>query len=72
MQEDSGTKTLEGIAASTAAGGAAGALTYATVGGVGVAAAGTAVGITLAPFVAIGAGVGLVGWGLYSLGKRAR
>ena len=57
-------------AAAGVAGGAAGAGIYATIGGVGVAATGTAVGITLGPFIAIGTGVGLVGYGLYWLGKQ--
>jgi hypothetical protein len=52
------------------AGGAAGAATYGVIGGIGVAAAGTAVGITLGPLVCIGAGVGLAGYGLYWLGKQ--
>ena len=64
--------TLKQAVGSAVVGGAAGAATYASIGGVGVAAAGTAVGVTLAPFVAIGAGVSLLGWGLYSLGKRSR
>ena len=56
--------------ATTAVGAGAGAATYGIIGGVGVAATGTAVGVTLAPFIAIGAGVGLVGYGLYWLGKQ--
>jgi uncharacterized membrane protein len=40
------------------------------IGGIGVAATGTAVGITLGPFIAIGAGVGLTAYGLYWLGKQ--
>ena len=43
---------------------------YATIGGIGVAATGTAIGITLGPFIAIGAGVGLTGYGIYWLGKQ--
>ena len=53
-----------------AGGGAAGAGIYGIIGGVGVAATGTAVGITLGPFITIGAGVGLAGYGLYWLGKQ--
>jgi hypothetical protein len=41
------------------------------IGGVGVAAGGTAVGITLGPFIAIAATVGLVRYGIYWLGKQA-
>ncbi len=55
--------TKTGIA--TGVGAAAGAGTYGIIGGVGVAATGTAVGVTLGPFIAIGAGVGLTGYGLY-------
>ena len=51
-------------------GAAAGAGTYGVIGGVGVAAVGTAVGITLGPFIAIGAGVGATGYGIYWLGKQ--
>jgi len=54
----------------TVAGAGAGAAAYATIGGIGVAAAGTAVGITLGPFIAIGSGVGLTAYGLYWLGKQ--
>ena len=57
-----------GIAA--VAGAAVGAGAYGVIGGVGVAATGTAVGVTLGPFIAIGAGVGLTGYGLYWLGKQ--
>jgi hypothetical protein len=53
-----------------AAGGAAGAVTYATIGGLGLAVGGTAVGITLGPFICIGAGLGLTGYGVYWLGKQ--
>jgi hypothetical protein len=54
----------------TATGAGIGAGTYGLIGGVGVAATGTAVGITLGPFIAIGAGVGLAGYGVYWLGKQ--
>jgi len=60
--------TKAGVA--TVAGAGAGALTYGTIGGVGIAATGTAVGITLGPFIAIGAGIGLTGYGIYWLGKQ--
>ena len=63
---------IEGVKAAGmgAAGAAAGAGTYAVIGGVGVVAAGTGVGITLGPFIAIGAGIGLAGYGIYWLGKQ--
>ena len=62
----------EGIKAAAAgtAGAGVGAATYVTIGGVGIAATGTAVGITLGPFIAIGAGLGLTGYGVYRLGKQ--
>ena len=55
---------------SAVAGGAVGAGIYATTGGVGLAVGGTAIGVTLGPFVAIGAGVALTGYGIYWLGKQ--
>jgi hypothetical protein len=62
---------IEGVKAAGvgAAGAAVGAGTYAVIGGVGVVAAGE-VGITLGPFIAIGAGIGLAGYGIYWLGKQ--
>jgi hypothetical protein len=57
-------------AGSAAAGGVAGASIYGVIGGIGVAAGGTAVGISLGPFIAIGSGVGLAGYGIYWLGKQ--
>ena len=57
-------------AGAAATGAAVGAGTYATIGGIGIAAGGTAVGVTLGPFIAIGAGIGSVGYGLYWLGKQ--
>ena len=63
---------LEGVKAAGlgAAGAAVGAGTSAVIGGVGVAAAGSAVGMTLGPFIAIGVGIGLTGYGMYWLGKQ--
>ena len=52
------------------AGAGVGVAIYATIGGVGVAATGTAFGITLGPLIAIGAVVGLMAYGLYWLGKK--
>jgi len=54
----------------TAAGAAVGAGTYGVIGGIGVAAKGTAIGVTLGPFIGIGAAVGLGGYCLYWLGKQ--
>ena len=54
-----------------AVGVAAGAGTYGVIGRVGIAAGGTAVGITLGPFITIGAGVGLTAYDIYWLGKQA-
>jgi hypothetical protein len=51
-------------------GGACGAGLYALIGGVGVTAVGTGIGITLGPFIAIGAGIGGAGYGLVWLGKQ--
>ena len=53
-----------------ATGAAIGASTYHVIGGIGIAAIGTAVGVTLGPFIGIGAGVGLGGYSLYWLGKQ--
>ena len=47
-----------------------GAATYSVIGGVGLAIGGTAVGITMGPFIAIGTGLGLTFYGLYWLGKQ--
>lgn len=58
-------------AATATTGGALGAGTYAVIGGLGLAGMGTAVGITLGPFIAIGASIGGLGYGLYWLGKQA-
>ncbi len=55
---------------SAAVGAGVGAGWYAAAGGVGVAGLGGAIGITLGPFIAIGAGVGLAGYGVYWLGKE--
>lgn len=65
-----GRKELLKTAMASAGGGAVGAATYSIIGGVGVTAVGSAVGVTLGPFVAIGAGLGAVGYGVYWLGKQ--
>ncbi len=64
-------KEIAKAAGAAAGGGAVGAGVYGTIGGIGVAAAGTAASITLGPFIAIGTGVGLAGYGVYKLGKWA-
>ena len=56
-----GQKDALQAAGTAAAGGAAGATVFATIGCIDVAAGGTAVGVTLLPFIAIGAGVGAIG-----------
>ena len=73
MSQGNNTGTAEAAKAAGVAGigAAAGAATYGVMGGIGVAAGGTAVGITLAPFIAIGAGIGLFGYGLYWLGRQS-
>ena len=62
-------KTLK-CAGAGAVGAAAGFGAHAAIGSIGLALTGTAVGITLGPFIAIGAGAGLLGYGLYWLGKE--
>jgi hypothetical protein len=54
----------------SATGGGVGAGVYGVIGGVGLTAVGTGVGITLGPFIAIGAGVGAAEYGLFWLGKQ--
>ena len=54
----------------TVAGAAVGTGTYSVIGGIEVAATGTAIGVTLGPFIGIGASVGLGGYCLYWLGKQ--
>jgi len=63
-------KSALGAVGSAGAGAITGALAFKTIGGVGVAAGGAAFGLTVGPFVAIGAGVGAAGYGLYWLGKQ--
>lgn len=48
-------------------GAAAGGVTFATVGSAGLAIGGTAVTIGAAPIVAVGAVVGLAGYGIYRI-----
>lgn len=57
------------VAGTAAAGAGAGFAASHVIGGVGLAVGGTAVEVTLAPFVAIGCGVALTGRGVYKLGK---
>jgi hypothetical protein len=51
-------------------GGAVGAGIYSAIGGMGLTAVGTAVGITLGPFIAIGAGLGGAVYRVFWLGKQ--
>ena len=59
---------------SAAAGAAAGAATFAGIGGLGLAIGGSALAIGTAPVVAVGSVVGLAGYGIYRLfgGKRRK
>ncbi len=52
-----------------AAGAAAGGAVVATTGSIGVAIAGTAVSVGAAPIVAVGAIIGLAGYGIYRIFK---
>jgi hypothetical protein len=63
-------KNIINAATTAAIGGITGITTYGLIGGVGLALCGTAIGITALPFTCIGAGVGLIGYGCYSLGKQ--
>jgi threonine/homoserine/homoserine lactone efflux protein len=54
----------------TATGAAVGVGVHSTIGGVGVAATGTAFGMTLIPLMLTGATVALTAYGIYSLGKK--
>lgn len=60
------TKTL----ISAVVGGGVGAGAYSVIGGIGIAVGGTAVGVTVGPFVVIGAGLGAAAYGLVWLGKQ--
>lgn len=51
-------------------GAAAGVGAHGVIGSIGIAVGGTAVGVTLGPFMAIGAGVGAASYGFYWLGKQ--
>lgn len=63
-------KVVLKTAGTSVLGGACGAGLYCTIGGVGLTAVGTGVGITLAPFVVIGASFGATGYGLVWLGRK--
>lgn len=56
-------------AAASVAGGAFGAVIYGIIGGVGLAATGAGFSMTLGPLIAIGAGLGATGYGIFWLGK---
>ena len=64
------TKDVLQTVAATGIGAAAGAGTYGLIGVVEITAGGTSVGITLGPFIAIGASVGFASYGIYWLGKK--
>lgn len=63
---------MKKVLASIGAGALTGGGTYATIGGMGLAVGGTAVGITLGPMILIGSGVALAVCGAYELGKRLK
>lgn len=65
-----GTKGAIKTVASGVCGAGVGAGVYGVIGGVGLAVGGTAVGLTLGPFIAIGTGIGTLGYGIYWLGKE--
>jgi len=65
-----GAKEATKTVGAAAVGAGVGAATYGVIGGVGIAATGTAIGITLGPFIAIGAGIGTAIYGIYRLGKQ--
>lgn len=67
-----GKKDVAKAVGTTAVGAATGAATYASIGGLGLTAVGTGVGITLGPFIAIGAGVFALGYGIFWLGKQVK
>lgn len=62
-------KEMAKAAGAAAGGGAVGAGVHEIVGGGGGAAVGTAKSIPLGPCIAVGAGVGLAGYGIYKLAK---
>lgn len=53
--------------AAVVAGGAAGGAAFSTIGGAGLAIGGTALSIGAAPFVVVGATLGMAGYGIYRL-----
>ena len=57
-------------AGSAGVGAVVGASAYGVIGGVGVVGSGVAFGLTIGPFVVIGAVLGAGGYGLYWLGKQ--
>jgi hypothetical protein len=54
------------------AGAVVGAGAHALLGSVGLAFGGAAVGVTLVPFMAVGCGLALFGYGMYRLGRIGR
>jgi hypothetical protein len=66
---ETGKETLK-AAGSAVVGGTVGAGVSSAIGGMGLVALGGGIGITMAPVVCIGAGVGLAGYGCFWLGKQ--
>lgn len=66
---DSGKNVIKTVV-SGSIGAGAGAGLYSVIGGIGIAVGGTAIGVTVGPFIAIGTGIGTIGYGLYWLGKE--
>lgn len=60
------------VLASVGVGAITGGATYTTIGGMGLAVGGTAVGITLGPMILIGSGVALTVMGAVEVGKKLK
>lgn len=67
---NAGKKEALNTVGSAGAGAVAGVGIYSLTGGIGIAVGGTAVGLTVGPFIVIGAGVGATAYGIYWLGKQ--
>lgn len=65
-------KLFKRMATTAITGSTVGASAYATIGGLGIAGMGTAIGITLVPFMLIGAGAGAGIYGVFLLGKHSK
>ncbi|HMB30622.1 MAG TPA: hypothetical protein VKN82_02225 [Desulfohalobiaceae bacterium] len=57
-------------AGSTIGGACVGAGASAVIGRIGIVAMGTGIGVGMGPFIAIGAGLGATGYGVYKLGQH--